>query len=79
MTININEKVIKRVIIGGVVYLVADFCYQWGKGKTLRVQLNKNADAKEIYDMLKTEYNSAWEPMQKMRLKIIKTSADLKG
>ena len=78
MMVNIDNKVIKRVIIGGVVYLAMDFWYQWGKGKILRVQLNEDYSAKEIYELLKKEYESVWWPLHKMRFKIIKASADAK-
>ena len=31
MNKNTVTKVVKKIVIGGVVYLIADFCYQMGK------------------------------------------------
>ena len=78
MTVNIDKKGIKRIIIGGVVYYAIDFCYQWGKGKMLRVLLNENCSAKEMHEILTNRCKSTCGPIKKFRYKIIKASAEVK-
>lgn len=78
MAINIGKKVVKRIIIGGVVYYAIDFCYQWGKGKMLRILLNENCSAKEMHEILTNGCKSTCGPMKKLRYKIIKASAEAK-
>lgn len=71
-------KAIKGFIIGGVAYSVADLCYQFGKGSTLGYMLNRDCTAKEEYDFIsKLKDDSSLSPLCKLRLGIVKGTADL--
>ena len=67
-------KVVKRIAIGGIVYLTADLCYQMGKGAMLRKQMKYKIDPKEAYDLLSDD---GLTKITAIRCKIIKHFADL--
>lgn len=73
MNKNTVTKVVKKIVIGGVVYLMADFCYQMGKGAILGRQMKHEIDAKEAYGLLTKD---GMTKMETIRCKIIKHFAD---